>query len=341
MSSLDAQQRSEYGSAGPQAGGMRRPQQQAPHTPVRMTQKEAALVKEIQTTVQKWKWGGALAGGALATFVSLRRKPPLSWPVAIAAAAISGWVGGNLAAPIGVLSMGKDLQRIEDPAHFKQVLIEAASQKVRLKDMAETGSLQGYDEPQSTDGFSTSQVPGKATMGSGPARASYPNMSGDSNPADRGNSAGGPGEAATAGVSRWAQIRGDRKTPSSTWDSIRRQNAGAGAAGSSRNGYGASASASGDVGSSTSDPYPSLNTPQQRTWAAGSDGGYSGGTPYSASSASTSSPGEDEYARQQREFDAMLARERRSAEENQGVERLGTGFLGGSAANASARSPRW
>ncbi|KAK0556416.1 hypothetical protein OC844_005858 [Tilletia horrida] len=321
MSSLDAQERGEPGARRPPP--LPTPGGPKPQQPPRLTQKEYEALRRVESSVKIWRTGGLLFGTALATFYARRRQPPMKALPTVGVAIIGGWVGGFMAMPIGVITSRSSLKDVEDPNHLKQVLAEAVAQK-RMP-----GAPSPLSRPPSAGPAGAPGQPG-AESGFAPeypsAPASFPSTSapGPSFAPEDGQSSSSAAAAPAQGSSRWAQIRGDRSSPSSSWDRIRSQNPASSAPQSS------SGPDSG-AGPSPYDPYPSLNGPQERSWPT-SPNNFSGGSPYPASSGSG-----DGYPREQSEFDAMLDRERRMAEDNQGAERLGTGFVG----EPQQRRSRW
>ncbi|KAL9939909.1 hypothetical protein V8E36_001726 [Tilletia maclaganii] len=335
--SLDAQQRGEYYDRGQQqqqqqSGSSSGPSRQT----LRLTPKEADALQKIQDSVRVWRSAGFLAGSAAAMYFARRRKPPIGIPITAAVAFLAGWAGVYTATPFGVYAARGSVKEIEDPNHFKRILVESLTNK-RFPEVQQGGS----QAPQ----FATDRRPGwdvgsnDADMSQG---TSYPSAAASPTPAFNSNEdqeafPASLGSAAQ-GSSRWAQIRGDRSTPSSTWDRIRSKQSS-----QQRN---ATASDDGRAPGSQSEPYPAFNTASpaassqsSSSWPSNSDG-FNGGSPFASTFPSASSGSSDDaYQRQQSEFDAMLDRERRSAEDNQGIERLGSPFV--SDPNSSGRRARW
>ncbi|KAE8203774.1 hypothetical protein A4X06_0g1928 [Tilletia controversa] len=321
MASLDAQQRTEYGAGRtPQPAGA--PTQ--PRKPVAITPKEYEALKKLQSSVNGWRTAGFFFGSSLSAFFCRRKKPPFGIPATLFVSFLGGMGGAYAAMPLGVLSARKTLKQIEDPNHFKQVLVEAMAQK----------RLPGNPSPltRPPPGAGTAEAAnfneGGELMDPGYQSASASSSSFTpqyDSPDAQDPPPSGPGS------SRWTQIRGERTSSSSTWDRIRKQPPPARAS---------PTSSSNDAGGQEQfEPYPAFDSMAQPATYSGSDS-PSASTPYpSSSSSSSSGGGDDEYARQQREFDAMLLRERRMAEENQGAERLGTPFV--SSKSEATRQPRW
>ncbi|KAE8230301.1 hypothetical protein CF326_g4700 [Tilletia indica] len=320
MSSFDAQQRTEYGAGqqrAPQPGSAAAPGPQ-PRPPVQITPKEYEALKKLQSSVNGWRTGGFFFGSALSAFFCRRKKPPFGIPATLLVSFLGGMGGAYAAMPLGVISARKKLQQVEDPNHFKQVLVEAMAQK-RLPGNPSSPLSR---PPQAAAGDSI-DMNGDQSMDSGfssaPATSSpFATSSGQYSP----NNAQDP-TSTGAGSSRWSQIRGERTSSSSTWDRIR------------KTATPSSSASNNDSSQEQFEPYPTLDRAQQPTTYSGSDS-PSGSSPFPAS---TSGGEDDEYARQQREFDAMLLKERRMAEDNQGAERLGSPFVSGRP--ESARQPRW